>query len=249
MFEAVGHAVSRLIRIRYGSVVLPRGLRRGMWVDLGDDDVRVLRRQAGGAETAPRQQGADAGRAGDANAQAGQRGRRAKGGRPEPRAEARPPRPPREGGGPRAPNQPDPMRQTFDKSRAQVQRGEPRVAELDDDEDDFRGPIPDPLRQTFDRTRVQSRRAAPRVAEFDEDGEEIRGPIPNPLQQTFDKRFVHKPGPLGGRKQGAGGGGPREPDPMETSVGYIGADAFVRKFAGGGKHGGKRGPKQGPKRR
>mgnify|MGYP000258743280 CR=1 FL=1 len=28
MFEAVGHAVSRLIRIRYGAMVLPRGLKR-----------------------------------------------------------------------------------------------------------------------------------------------------------------------------------------------------------------------------
>jgi 23S rRNA pseudouridine2605 synthase len=34
LFEAVGHAVSRLIRIRYGCVVLPRGLKRGVWVDL-----------------------------------------------------------------------------------------------------------------------------------------------------------------------------------------------------------------------
>lgn len=34
MFEAVGHAVSRLIRIRYGAVVLPRGLRRGVWTEL-----------------------------------------------------------------------------------------------------------------------------------------------------------------------------------------------------------------------
>ena len=30
MFEAVGHAVSRLIRIRYGAMVLPRGLKRGV---------------------------------------------------------------------------------------------------------------------------------------------------------------------------------------------------------------------------
>src|SRR5262249_532771 len=47
LFDAVGHAVSRLIRIRYGSVVLPRGLKRGIWVDLGDDDVRALRRITG----------------------------------------------------------------------------------------------------------------------------------------------------------------------------------------------------------
>ena len=48
LFEAVGLAVSRLIRIRYGTVVLPRGLKRGVWVELGDDDVRVIRRLAGG---------------------------------------------------------------------------------------------------------------------------------------------------------------------------------------------------------
>ena len=29
LFESVGHAVSRLIRIRYGAMVLPRGLKRG----------------------------------------------------------------------------------------------------------------------------------------------------------------------------------------------------------------------------
>jgi 23S rRNA pseudouridine2605 synthase len=33
-------AVSRLIRIRYGCVVLPRGLKRGVWVDLNEADVR-----------------------------------------------------------------------------------------------------------------------------------------------------------------------------------------------------------------
>jgi 23S rRNA pseudouridine2605 synthase len=36
MFEAVGHAVSRLIRIRYGAMLLPRGLKRGAWMELDE---------------------------------------------------------------------------------------------------------------------------------------------------------------------------------------------------------------------
>ena len=42
MFEAVGHAVSRLIRIRYGAVVLPRGLKRGAFVELDENDIWAL---------------------------------------------------------------------------------------------------------------------------------------------------------------------------------------------------------------
>ena len=44
MFEAVGHAVSRLIRIRYGAMLLPRGLKRGAWMELDDADIQALRR-------------------------------------------------------------------------------------------------------------------------------------------------------------------------------------------------------------
>ena len=55
MFEAVGHAVSRLIRIRYGAMVLPRGLKRGAFVELGERDIRALM-EAAGAE-APVQSG------------------------------------------------------------------------------------------------------------------------------------------------------------------------------------------------
>ncbi len=47
MFEAVGHAVSRLIRIRYGAVVLPRGLRRGVWLELDHRDIERLTQAAG----------------------------------------------------------------------------------------------------------------------------------------------------------------------------------------------------------
>jgi 23S rRNA pseudouridine2605 synthase len=42
MFEAVGHAVSRLIRIRYGAYGLPRGLRRGVYMELNDSEIRAL---------------------------------------------------------------------------------------------------------------------------------------------------------------------------------------------------------------
>lgn len=42
MFEAVGHAVSRLIRIRYGAMVLPRGLKRGAFVELNESDIWAL---------------------------------------------------------------------------------------------------------------------------------------------------------------------------------------------------------------
>lgn len=47
MFEAVGHAVSRLIRIRYGAVMLPRGLKRGVWVELDAGDIERLSAAAG----------------------------------------------------------------------------------------------------------------------------------------------------------------------------------------------------------
>ena len=55
MFEAVGHAVSRLIRIRYGAMVLPSGLKRGAFVELREYDIRALM-QAAGAK-APLQSG------------------------------------------------------------------------------------------------------------------------------------------------------------------------------------------------
>ncbi len=42
LFESVGHAVSRLIRIRYGAMALPKGLQRGHWMELGEADVQAL---------------------------------------------------------------------------------------------------------------------------------------------------------------------------------------------------------------
>lgn len=49
MLESVGHAVSRLIRIRYGAMLLPRGLKRGAWMELDEADIAALVHAAGSA--------------------------------------------------------------------------------------------------------------------------------------------------------------------------------------------------------
>lgn len=62
MLESVGHAVSRLIRIRYGAMVLPRGLKRGAWMELDDGDIRALAQAAGAARPRADGPGDSAGR-------------------------------------------------------------------------------------------------------------------------------------------------------------------------------------------
>jgi len=204
LFEEVGLTVSRLIRIRYGTVVLPRGLKRGVWVDLGDEDVRTIRSLAGGA----REERGARGHQGQGNQARGKQ-----------RNDRRGERGDRNDRGPR------------DDARSRPPEGPPVRTDL-------------PQRDRDD-------------PDFEEEIDHSR--IPNPLEQTFDKRFVQNPrSPAGGRGFGRGGGGfgpggsgnapggpkkgggPREPDPMQTSVGYIGADAFHRKGRGG-RGGGNRG--------
>ena len=231
LFDKVGLGVSRLIRIRYGCVVLPRGLKRGAFVDLNEAEVREVRRlatggreQPGAAPRPPRQEGA-APRDGQGPMR-GDNNRR--GGPPPQRAERdRPDRGPAPGG--RAPER---------------RERPPRPPMLDGDlEHENFAAIPNPLMQTFDKRAIREARAPRR--EIPEDG-----PIPNPLEQTYDKRFVQKPkgfgvGGGGGGRKGGGGAGGGQPDPMKTSLGYIGADAFVRKFQGGGGGGGGGGGRKG----
>lgn len=163
LFEAVGHAVSRLIRIRYGAMVLPRGLKRGAFMELDERDIASLTNAAGGL-TQVRQP-----REGDGGGKGGRNKRR---GGP-PRGDG-----PRPQGGPPA-RQRDPMQGGGGGG--------------------------------------QGRR---------------------------------KSGGGGGGGQGGGSGG-NQPDPMKTSVGYIGADSFNRQRRGGpgggmpGGGGGRGGPRRG----
>ena len=260
LFEAAGHAVSRLIRIRYGSVVLPRGLRRGAWVDLSPQDVKTLREATGLARPGePGPSGRGSGRGEGREGREGRDGRRGRRGRRGP--EGMPPNldmaPQGAPGGHEGEDDdaigpiPNPLVQTYDRRALAQSR---KVREYGDD-----GPIPNPLMQTYDRRALQAEKQTRR--EVDEDG-----PIPNPLVQTYDRRFAQpgsrpgpgkgggKGGPKGGGKPGgprrgkpakagpAGPGGERQPDPMRTSVGYIGGDALLRK--GGAGKGGRRGGKR-----
>jgi len=243
LFDAVGHAVSRLIRIRYGSVVLPKGLRRGVWVDLPAEDIKALRFMTSGGAQGPGAGGPrpaqGSGPAAGPQARKSNRRGRTRGAGPADIAPGMRGAPDIDSGEPENFGPiPNPLQQTYDKRAIQQAR---RVRDIDEN-----GPIPNPLQQTYDRRALQAEARPKR--ELDEDG-----PIPNPLQQTYDKRFA-KPAkahagaggggggggggagggrarkkPVGGKSQAAGG----QPDPMRTSVGYIGADAFHQKGKSG----------------
>ena len=210
LFDAVGLTVSRLIRIRYGTVVLPRGLKRGVWVDLEDTDVRLIR-QLAGHTVQPRY---DNDRGGH---------HKGKGAKPQRRDDNR-------------------------RDEKRPQGGKPEFNAQRERDGRNNRPQQPPRRDTHEV------RSTPREEGWEDDFDPAR--IPNPLEQTFDKRFVQNPrSPAGGRGFRNGGGGfgaggsapdapaprkpgsPREPDPLQTSVGYIGANAYHRKGGGGGRGG------------
>jgi 23S rRNA pseudouridine2605 synthase len=183
LFESVGHAVSRLIRIRYGAMVLPRGLKRGAWMELDERDIRSLFQAAGGS--------------GDRHA--------------------------RPGAGPRGQGQ--------GQGQGPGQEGGGR------------------------NNRNRKRRGNRNGGGAGAQGEEREAPIPNPLAHgpgaRSDRGMGGGKGPSQGRRnnrgdrqgQGPGQGGQQgrnrqgedrppsganQPDPMKTSLGYIGADSFSR---------------------
>jgi 23S rRNA pseudouridine2605 synthase len=113
LFEAVGHAVSRLIRIRYGAMVLPRGLKRGAFMELDERDIGALAGAAGAELARPQSpQGRDdRGERGDRGDRGGRNNKQRRGG--PPRGDG-----PRPQGGPQT-RQPNPL----NTSQTQPPRG------------------------------------------------------------------------------------------------------------------------------
>jgi 23S rRNA pseudouridine2605 synthase len=155
---------------------------------------------------------------------------------------------------------PNPLQQTYDKRAIQQARAAARIPED--------GPIPNPLQQTYDKRALQQRARA--------EARDARGrPDPEPaaadLRQAL--RAEGQKGGGGGARAGGGGGGgggagggqrprgkpvavegrrqrpARQPDPMQTSVGYIGADAFLRKGGRWRRRGGGGGARRRRRRR
>jgi 23S rRNA pseudouridine2605 synthase len=210
LFDAVGLAVSRLIRIRYGTVVLPRGLKRGAAVDLSPDDVKLLRVMTGlgeGRGNNPRQRGGEPQR--DQRDQREGRNKPGRGG--EAREGPREPRPPQARREPREPREARPPREAREPSQplsheahviVKKRRGgkynlhegfgdaalKAREHEFKDHHDDVAAEpadftnIPNPLQQTFDQRAIREERKKRDIGDD--------APIPNPLQQTFDQRAL-----------------------------------------------------------
>ena len=203
MFEAVGHAVSRLIRIRYGAMVLPRGLKRGAWMELDERDIGALFRAAeGGAGSTGAERTARTGGPRGANPQGGSGG----------------------GGGNNRNN---------NKKRA-GRSGGPR----DDGRANVRGG-PNPGNPGAGRG-AGGPGAGPR----------------NPNAPQAAGRGGQRGNPNGNGTAPAQGAS-NQPDPMKTSLGYIGADRFARQRKaqrqgpqrrGGGAGGGYGGPAGGKRR-
>jgi 23S rRNA pseudouridine2605 synthase len=168
LFESVGHAVSRLIRIRYGAMVLPRGLKRGAWMELDERDIRALF-QAAGAPVERTGRSAGGGKAQEGGGRNG-RGRKRRGNR--------------NGNGNGNGNAPQGERETS---------------------------IPNPL------THGPAARAE-RGGKGPSQGRRGRGGQGQGQGQQGRNRQGEDRQP----------GGANQPDPMKTSLGYIGADSFSR---------------------
>ena len=206
LFESVGHAVSRLIRIRYGAMVLPRGLKRGAWMELDERDINALFQASGGGAPRPQQHQQQRGPGGQDNAGGGRNGRNKK------------------------------RRGNRNAGGGQAPREENRDA-----------PIPNPLGDGRPPRGDRGPRANRGGGGGGNAGLPPQGRRGNNNSNRGNRQGEERPP-----------SGANQPDPMKTSLGYIGADSFSRQRKeqrqgpgrrGGGPAGGGQGGPGGSRRR
>ncbi|MES2191045.1 MAG: pseudouridine synthase [Pseudomonadota bacterium] len=230
MFEAVGHAVSRLIRIRYGAMVLPRGLKRGAFVELDDRDIMALTNAVHRSEAR-----VDDRAAASSNGAVGDEGGR---------GESRRARGPRRGGRAspveRSAARDQPLLVPADEGR-NTSSVDHHDVELDSDDVQ-----PPNLRHDVGGLGTgnggsKRRRGRGQAGSFGPGSQSV------PPQTGFGRNPGGNGGAQGQRRRDDRGprndkaGGGSQPDPMKTSFGYIGADTFTRQRQGQGQG-------QGPRR-
>ena len=213
MFEAVGHAVSRLIRIRYGAMLLPRGLKRGAFVELDERDIWALTNAANRSEARSDPRDAQADRA----AGQGDGPYRAAGVRPNDRSRGPRSRNVGSGGGNAGPQTEageDPHEFQPPMDRAGFSPGSNGVGNRSGN---------GAVGRRGGSGRSRSPGGAP-GARFAPPGGNVSGH--QAPRHRDDQGNRNNSGGRGDRK--GSGAGTNQPDPMKTSFGYIGADTFTR---------------------
>jgi 23S rRNA pseudouridine2605 synthase len=220
MFEAVGHAVSRLIRIRYGAVVLPRGLKRGAFVELDERDIWALTSAVGRSES-----------------------------RADPRG-PKPPSPAAVGGGEarqgRGPRRNDKPR--GGRGRPDAGPGRPpeqQVAASGQEDSEEHGPheFQPPMQRNDAPRDANRRRGGKGRGPAGNGGAAPRSGPPGKFSGNSGSGQRRRDDGGGRGDRADKGPGGAQPDPMKTSFGYIGADTFTRqRQAQGQRRGGGNGP-------
>jgi len=198
MFEAVGHAVSRLIRIRYGAMLLPRGLKRGAFVELDERDIWALTSAVRHSESRPDPRGAHDNQGYSSGAGTGTDVPR-RGSRRNERSRIPGGRLPLVGA---------------DQTDTLPQAG------TDEEPNDLQPP----MSQIDSASRSNRRRGGKGRNQGGNAATGFRsGPPAGNGGPQGQRRRDERGGDQGGKSTGGA-----QPDPMKTSFGYIGADTFTR---------------------
>ncbi|SCC94631.1 Pseudouridine synthase [Thiomonas sp. X19] len=213
LFEAVGLTVSRLIRVRYGSIALPAGLRRGDFAEIEREDVKAMMNHSGTVQGLDdRSKGQKPGGNG-ANGVNGQ-SQRKPGGRNDKRQESRGQAGRNDGRNQDRPEGPP-------GGRGNAERGGPS-GEREPGPNSYAMSAVDAL---FGRATREARRAAPRHEHDDRQLPE-REPGPNSYAMSaVDALFGKGAGGHGGNNKprsargGKKGGSGGQPDPMRSALG------------------------------